>query len=170
MCSLSFKTYFKNLEASKNIAIWVYVWATGSSVYCRPLGVTVPPSARTPSRRGVRRERFCRPPPPCAVSSPLGEVEGKAAVAATAASSEVPSSARVSGRQQQTTPGRGFVRVSCAAKCSFKCLSRVIPVGSKSEAKWVSQLPGQKRDPYSDFSEKFSKAGLERNMRATFLP
>ena len=40
---------------------------------------------------------------------------------------------------------------------------------SKSEAKRVSLLPGQKRDPYSDFSEKFINADLERDIRATFL-
>ena len=42
-------------------------------------------------------------------------------------------------------------------------------MGSKSQAKRVSQLPGQEQDPYSDFSEKFIKAGLERDIRATFL-
>ena len=41
-------------------------------------------------------------------------------------------------------------------------------MGSKSEAKQVNQLPGHKKDPYSDFSEKFIKAGLERDIRVTF--
>ena len=47
--------------------------------------------------------------------------------------------------------------------------TRGVSVGSKSEAKRVSQLPGQKQDPYSDFSEKFIKAELETDIRATFL-
>ena len=47
-------------------------------------------------------------------------------------------------------------------------MSRGVPVGSKSEAERVSQLPGHKQDPYSNFSEKFIKAEFERDIGATF--
>ena len=42
-------------------------------------------------------------------------------------------------------------------------------MGSKNDAEWVSQLQGQKCDSWSDFSEEFMKAQMERDIRATIL-